>query len=290
MVGQPESIEQRVGLPLRLARPLQPCEMDQVLARGQAVVEAGRLREQPDPRAQLRPPGAACRDLVAGYPRPAGVRRQQPGEHAQGGGFSGAVRSEKAEDLAPLHGEGDLAARRTAAERFAEPLRLDRRQAAAILPLRLARRLAWIGSLRRILRAGLGGSGRLARGVGHDRGIQGVPQGRQRAVRVRPGLHAAARLSGPDAALVLDDLDLVGVRHGANLRTPLEGRECGTRQTWWWSVPATTASSPRWCSPAAGSMSWFWRRRRSSAAQRAPNGPSRGSRGLPPPRAPTCSA
>src|SRR5712664_3389132 len=264
--------------------------MDQVLARRQAVVEARRLCQQPDSRAQLRTRGAASGDLAAGHPCPAGVRRQQPGEHAQRGRLSGAVRPEKTEDLAPLHGEGDLAARRTAAERFAEPVRLDRRQVAAILPLCLVRRLAWIGSLRWILAAGLGGSGRLARGVGHDRGIQGVPQGRQRAVRVRPGLHAAARLSGPDAALVLDDLDLVSVRHGANLRTPLEGRECGTRQTWWWSAPAITASSPRWCSPAAASMSWYWRRRRSSAAQRAPNGPSRGSRGLPPPRAPTCSA
>src|SRR5712664_4377837 len=185
--------------------------MDQVLARRQAVVEARRFREQPDPRAQLRTPGAACRDLAAGHPCPAGVRRQQPGEHAQRGGFSGAVRPEKAEDLAPLHGEGDLAARRTAAERFAEPVRLDRRQAAAILPLCLARRLA---------------------------------------------------------------------RHGAKLRTPLEGRECGARQTWWWSAPAITASSPHWCWPAAGSTSWSWRRRRSSAAPRAPNRPSRGSRGL----------
>jgi len=42
--------------------------------------------------------------------------------------FSGAVRPEKAEDLARLDREGDLAARWTAAERFAEPVRLDRRQ------------------------------------------------------------------------------------------------------------------------------------------------------------------
>src|SRR5437588_869936 len=103
-------------------------------ARGQPVVEARGLREQPDARPQLRSARTARRDRVPGDARGAGVRRVEAREHAERGGLAGAVRPEQAENLPALDRERDLSARRAAAERFRESVRLDGRQVAAILP------------------------------------------------------------------------------------------------------------------------------------------------------------
>ena len=47
-------------------------------------------------------------DIEAGHAGGAGGGRQEAGEHAHGGGFTGAVGPEKAYDLALFHFEGDV--------------------------------------------------------------------------------------------------------------------------------------------------------------------------------------
>ena len=84
------------------AQAEEPPHVVQVLAGGQIVVEVGVLRQV----AGLRPPRAVGE-------RPpqdrylSGVGEEEAGEDLEGGGLAGAVRSQVAEDLAPVHLEGE---------------------------------------------------------------------------------------------------------------------------------------------------------------------------------------
>jgi hypothetical protein len=66
------------------------------------AVGATALRHEADAPAHLRGCGQQIR---ARDRRMSAVRLDQRGQHAQGGGLSGSVRAQKAEDLAALHGE-----------------------------------------------------------------------------------------------------------------------------------------------------------------------------------------
>ena len=64
------------------------------------------------------------RDVVAGHASGPGGRREEAGEHADGGGLPGAVRAEVAEDLAALDLERDAVHRAELPKRREVP-RLD---------------------------------------------------------------------------------------------------------------------------------------------------------------------
>src|SRR6266571_3340439 len=59
----------------------------------------------PDVADPLADPARLRRQLAAGHSGGAAARRQEGGEHTQGGGLPRAVRSEEAEDLAPIDDE-----------------------------------------------------------------------------------------------------------------------------------------------------------------------------------------
>ena len=82
-----------------------PAEEVDVLFHGEIVVERELLRHVADVLADLF---GILGDVEAGHGAPAGGGRQQPAEHADDGGFAGAVGTQETEDLALVHLEGDV--------------------------------------------------------------------------------------------------------------------------------------------------------------------------------------
>jgi hypothetical protein len=100
----------------------QPRVQQQVLPHGEFPIEREGLRHVADP--------AADSDVAAGHrfseqKRLALGGRKQAGEHLHGGRLAAPVRSQKAEDLAPLDGERHMIDGREAAEAARQAARLD---------------------------------------------------------------------------------------------------------------------------------------------------------------------
>jgi hypothetical protein len=113
-LDQVEPLEQLVGPRGRpVLEPVEGAEQPQVLAAGEVLVDGGVLAGQADPAADGARPGD---DVDAVDQRAAGVRAQQRGEHAHGGGLAGAVGPEQAEHGAALDGERDAVERPVGAE------------------------------------------------------------------------------------------------------------------------------------------------------------------------------
>ena len=92
--------------PLVDRRPRQPVDLPEVvehLARGEAAEETGAAAQV----AQV-PLGLRRHGVVAGEPRAARARREQAGEHAQGGGLPRPVGAEQPVDLAAGNGQRQL--------------------------------------------------------------------------------------------------------------------------------------------------------------------------------------
>src|SRR5207248_5205561 len=83
VLPQREAIQQSVAPAAGLRRPLQLREIEEVLSRGQPIVETGRFGEQPNPRPQLGAPGTSWRDLAPGDTRAARLRGIEAREHPQ---------------------------------------------------------------------------------------------------------------------------------------------------------------------------------------------------------------
>ncbi len=124
-----ETLHVEAGDQIRGARPKLPAadslertEVVDVLARGQIAVQPGRMRQHAEMRARAR--GLAANvDAVDTYA--AAVGGEHPINHAQGGRFAGAVRSQKPGDFPVARGEGDLAHGLDGAESLAQSLGLD---------------------------------------------------------------------------------------------------------------------------------------------------------------------
>jgi hypothetical protein len=103
-LGQAEALEQLVrALPgARRGQPAELADHDQVGPAGEVLVQRRVLTRQADDAADLRRRGD---HVVAQYLRPAPVRAQQRGEHADGRGLAGAVRAEQAVDGAGRYGK-----------------------------------------------------------------------------------------------------------------------------------------------------------------------------------------
>ncbi len=108
----------------------------QVLQDRQVLVEREALRHVADVVLDLLALGA---DVVAERRAAAAVGRQQPAQHAQGGGLAGAVGAEEAVDLAAAHAHRQVAHDHLAAEGLGQPLDLDGDVAASCRYLR-----AWL--------------------------------------------------------------------------------------------------------------------------------------------------
>jgi hypothetical protein len=105
-VGQPELLEELVGPGHvdRLREMGQLTDQPQVLLAGQVLVDRRVLAGQPDALADgLR----VASHVDAQHRGQAGIRAEDRGEDAHGGGLAGAVRAEQAEDGAPLDLEVD---------------------------------------------------------------------------------------------------------------------------------------------------------------------------------------
>src|SRR6185437_11187766 len=77
----------------------------EVLTNGELGVERKRLRHVADAPARVEVAGV---DLLAEKQGVAFIRRQQSGQHLHRRRLAGAVRPDKAEDLAALDGEADM--------------------------------------------------------------------------------------------------------------------------------------------------------------------------------------
>jgi hypothetical protein len=115
---QPVGGRTRVGR----AQTLQPAEQPEVLAAGQVLVDRGELPGHPD---QLADAVRLAGDVHPEYPGPAGVDRQQRGEHPQRGRLARPVRTEHPEDLAFAHLEIDPVDRPVPAEILHQAGRVD---------------------------------------------------------------------------------------------------------------------------------------------------------------------
>ena len=87
-----------------IGNPVQPGVKREELAGGELLVDEGTIRNEPQRRL-----GGFGRDgqVVAVDQDVPGGRLQQAGDHANGGGLAGAVRTEKPVNLARLHLEAD---------------------------------------------------------------------------------------------------------------------------------------------------------------------------------------
>ncbi len=101
---------------------MQRAEVANVLPRGQIVVQPGGVRQHAQVRARLR---SLAADVDAVDARFAAVGRQHAVEHAQTGGFAGAIGAEQTGDLAVARHERDVARRFDAAEAFVQAHGLD---------------------------------------------------------------------------------------------------------------------------------------------------------------------
>src|SRR5712691_9220968 len=106
-----------------------------MLAARQERVERGLLQRGADRFADLRP---VLDDVVAGNPRSSCRRRQERGQHVDGGRLSRAVRAKEPVDLTGIDLKVDAVDRtRTLLELADEPVRLDAVVAGVLHPLRL---------------------------------------------------------------------------------------------------------------------------------------------------------
>ncbi|ALE85348.1 hypothetical protein XF36_21140 [Pseudonocardia sp. HH130629-09] len=105
-VGEPEAVDQLGGAgPGGCPRQIeQPADQVEVVAAGQGLVDGGVLAGEADQGAD---PGGVADDVAAEHRGPAGRRREQRGQHADGRRLAGAVGAEQAQDLSAPGGEGD---------------------------------------------------------------------------------------------------------------------------------------------------------------------------------------
>ncbi len=94
----------------------------EILAHREIVVEAEALRHVADAGLDLGGIGA---DVVTETGAAAFVRREQPAQHADGGGLAGAIGSEEAEDGAAFDLHGEVAHHLPPAERFGQAVHVD---------------------------------------------------------------------------------------------------------------------------------------------------------------------
>ncbi len=122
--GEADAIEEPVDqfLPPGAADPVQRRLQPQVLAAGQERVEGGLLQGGSDRRPHLR---AFADDVVARNRGATRRRRQQGGEHVDGGRLAGPVRAEEAVDLAGGDPQVDSVDCEHVLELPDEPLDLD---------------------------------------------------------------------------------------------------------------------------------------------------------------------
>ena len=123
-VGEAEPRDQFGGAVPGLAagQAEQPGDQHEVVRAGQRLVDGGVLPGQPDPGAHRRGFGD---DVVAQHAGTPGVRAQQRGEHAHGGGLARAVRPEQAEHGAAADREVHAVERPGRPEALAQVLDLD---------------------------------------------------------------------------------------------------------------------------------------------------------------------
>src|ERR1041385_3178319 len=110
--------------PLLAHDPVDPGVELEVLQHGEVVVEAVALGHVSDPAAD---PLGLVHHVHPDHVRAARGRRDEPGEHPDGGGLAAPVGAEEAEDLAPRHLEVEPLDRHDRAEDLAEPAGYDAR-------------------------------------------------------------------------------------------------------------------------------------------------------------------
>src|ERR687892_2443035 len=101
----------------------QPAEQDQVLERGEVLIDGRELSGQAHSAAYR---GGLAHDIVTEHPRDARVRAQQRGKDADGGGLAGAIGSEYAVDAALRNREVDTVECPCGAKPLRQCVRLDR--------------------------------------------------------------------------------------------------------------------------------------------------------------------
>ena len=114
-IGEPDPLKElfRAGPNLRAGHAEEFAVKDEVLARGQALVNRRVLEDDPDLAAHG--PGVLA-DLVAADVGLARGGREQRAEHRDGGGLAGSVGTEEAEDLGLPYLERDVVDRGDLAE------------------------------------------------------------------------------------------------------------------------------------------------------------------------------
>ena len=136
---EPEAIDQGAHAePQRVAgQPLEPAEVDEVLARCEPRVEAFGLGEHADAGLD----GClCCADAVDLHA--AAIGAHQGGDHAQGGGLASAVGAQDAGDGAVAGDEGHVVDCHHSAKLASQPARLDHRARLTALDRRRTRRTA----------------------------------------------------------------------------------------------------------------------------------------------------
>src|SRR6202790_5505878 len=121
--AKPEPLDHVARGAARVAHAIEPRDEFQVFAHRQILVQRKALRHVADLALDLV--GVAA-DVVAETPALAAVGRQQPAQHADGGGLAGTVGAEEAVDGAALHLHRQIMHHLAAAERLCQALDVDR--------------------------------------------------------------------------------------------------------------------------------------------------------------------
>jgi hypothetical protein len=119
---QAEPLDRRFGRGGRAWNAVDARDEFKIFAHREVIVEAEALRHVADAIFDLRRLGA---DFVTEAGAAALIGRQQPAQHADGGGLAGAVRPKEAENGAASDLHGQVAHHLTAAERFGQAMHVD---------------------------------------------------------------------------------------------------------------------------------------------------------------------
>ena len=117
-----EPLDHRARRRRRLGKSVKPGDEFEIFAHRQILIEAEALCHVTDMALDFVGFGADVETEAGALPL---VRREQPGEHADGGGLAGAVGTEKSVDGAALYLHGQIAHHGAAAEGFRQAVDID---------------------------------------------------------------------------------------------------------------------------------------------------------------------